>query len=48
MGGLFFPMCGLGTLGAVLLYIGLALALSATALYLRDGWRAMHQTAPSS
>jgi cardiolipin synthase len=37
MGGLFFPMTGLGTLGEVLLYIGLALALTATALYLRSG-----------
>jgi cardiolipin synthase len=37
MGALFFPMTGLLTLGEVLLYIGLALALVATALYLRDG-----------
>jgi CDP-diacylglycerol--glycerol-3-phosphate 3-phosphatidyltransferase len=37
MGGLFFPMTGLGTLGEVLLYAGLALALVATALYVRDG-----------
>ena len=40
MGGLFFPMCGLQTLGEVLLYVGLALALAATALYVRDGLRA--------
>lgn len=40
MGGLFFPMCGLATLGEVLLYVGLALALVATALYVRDGRRA--------
>ena len=39
MGGLFFPMCGLQTLGEVLLYVGLALALTATALYVRDGLR---------
>jgi cardiolipin synthase len=39
MGGLFFPMCGLETLGEILLYAGLALALTATVLYLRDGWR---------
>ena len=45
MGGLFFPMCGLGTLGEVLLYLGLALALTATALYVRDGMRAIR---PSS
>ena len=44
MGGLFFPMCGLPTLGEVLLYVGLALALLATALYLRDGRRALHVT----
>jgi cardiolipin synthase (CMP-forming) len=37
MGGLFFPMTGLKTLGAVLLYVGLALALAATVLYIRDG-----------
>jgi cardiolipin synthase (CMP-forming) len=37
MGALFFPMTGLKTLGEVLLYIGLALALTATALYVRDG-----------
>jgi phosphatidylglycerophosphate synthase len=40
MGGLFFPMTGLQTLGEVLLYVGLALALVATALYVRDGIRA--------
>ena len=40
MGGLFFPMCGLQTLGEILLYVGLALALLATALYVRDGLRA--------
>jgi cardiolipin synthase len=41
MGGLFFPMTGLGGLGEVLLYVGLALALTATALYVRDGRRAL-------
>lgn len=48
MGGLFFPMCGLQTLGEVLLYIGLALALTATALYVRDGVRAARAARPSS
>lgn len=48
MGGLFFPMTGLQTLGEVLLYAGLALALLATALYVRDGWRVMRHTTPSS
>jgi cardiolipin synthase len=42
MGGLFFPMTGLQTLGEILLYVGLALALTATVLYVRDGWRALH------
>jgi cardiolipin synthase len=37
MGALFFPMTGLKTLGEVLLYIGLALAILATVLYARDG-----------
>ncbi|MHB8531395.1 MAG: CDP-alcohol phosphatidyltransferase family protein [Solirubrobacteraceae bacterium] len=37
MGGLFFPMTGLKTFGAVLLYVGLALALAATVLYARTG-----------
>lgn len=39
MGAFFFAMAGLETLGAVLLYIGLALALSATVLYARSGLR---------
>ena len=40
MGAFFFAMVGLRTLGEVLLYVGLALALVATALYVRDGARA--------
>ncbi len=48
MGGLFFPMCGLETLGEVLLYVGLALALTATVLYVRDGLRAAGGITPSS
>jgi len=39
MGALFFSMTGLRTLGDVLLYAGLALALAATALYVRTGLR---------
>jgi len=39
LAGLFFPMAGLPKLGEVLLYVGLALALVATALYIRDGRR---------
>lgn len=45
LGALFFPMCGLQRLGEVLLYVGLALALVATALYVRDGLR---RSAPPS
>jgi cardiolipin synthase (CMP-forming) len=39
MGALFFALTGLRTLAEVLLYIGLALALLATGLYVRDGRR---------
>jgi cardiolipin synthase len=46
MGGLFFPMCGLETLGEVLLYVGLALALTATALYVRSGVRQLRPAHP--
>jgi cardiolipin synthase len=48
MGGLFFPLTGLRTLGETLLYVGLALALLATALYVRDGVRAVRAARPSS
>jgi CDP-diacylglycerol--glycerol-3-phosphate 3-phosphatidyltransferase len=37
MGSFFFAMVGLGTFAEALLYIGLALALLATALYVRSG-----------
>ena len=37
MGAFFFAMCGLGTLAEVMLYVGMALALLATAMYVRDG-----------
>ncbi|MGH2878278.1 MAG: CDP-alcohol phosphatidyltransferase family protein [Solirubrobacteraceae bacterium] len=37
MGALFFAMCGLGRLAEVLLYVGLVLALIASALYVRSG-----------
>ena len=39
MGSFFFAMAGLQTLGEVLLYIGLALALTATVMYARSGLR---------
>ncbi|MGH2912036.1 MAG: CDP-alcohol phosphatidyltransferase family protein [Solirubrobacteraceae bacterium] len=37
MGALFFAMCGLGGLAEVLLYVGLALALLASVMYVRAG-----------
>ncbi len=37
MGALFFAMAGLHTLGVVLLYIGIVLALLATARYVQTG-----------
>ncbi len=39
MGAFFFAMAGLGGLGEALLYVGLALALAASALYVRSGVR---------
>jgi cardiolipin synthase len=45
MSALFLALCGLETLAAVLLYAGLALALLATAFYVRD---ALAQIRPSS
>src|SRR5438270_10682246 len=46
MGSLFFAMVGLHTLAEVLLYVGLALAIAATAMYLRSGLREL-RAAPS-
>jgi len=37
MGAPFFAMAGVHWLALVMLYLGLALALTATALYIRDG-----------
>ena len=37
MGSFFFAMAGLSTLAEVLLYVGVALVLLATALYVRSG-----------
>jgi cardiolipin synthase len=39
MGSFFFSMAGLGGVGEVMLYVGLALALLATGLYVRTGLR---------
>jgi phosphatidylglycerophosphate synthase len=47
MGSLFFTMVGLRTFAEVLLYVGLALAFAATAMYLRSGLREL-RAAPSS
>jgi cardiolipin synthase len=41
MGSFFFAMIGWRTVGELLLYAGLALALLATGLYMRDGWRGL-------
>ncbi|HEY5343084.1 MAG TPA: CDP-alcohol phosphatidyltransferase family protein [Solirubrobacteraceae bacterium] len=41
MGSFFFAMVGWRTVGEVLLYVGLALALLATGLYVRDGRRSL-------
>jgi cardiolipin synthase (CMP-forming) len=46
MGSFFFAMVGLGGFAEVLLYVGLGLALIATALYLRAGARTLR--APDS
>jgi cardiolipin synthase len=46
LGAPFFAMCGLETLGTILLIVGLALAITATVLYLRYGLRS--RTAPST
>jgi CDP-diacylglycerol--glycerol-3-phosphate 3-phosphatidyltransferase len=46
MSAIFFALLDLPTLGAVLLYIGLALALVATAMYLRDGLDQMRRKTP--
>ena len=45
MGSFFFAMAGLQTLGRVLLYVGLALALLASLLYVRSGLRMLHSNA---
>jgi cardiolipin synthase (CMP-forming) len=44
MGSFFFAMTGLRTFAEVLLYVGLALALSASVLYARTGLRQLRAT----
>ena len=47
MSALFFAMAGLETVGAVLLYIGIAMVLGSTAQYVREGLR-FRASRPSS
>lgn len=47
MGGIFFAMAGLHTLGVVLFLVGLALSLAASALYVRTGME-VRSSRPSS
>jgi cardiolipin synthase len=47
MGALFFAIAGLEGLGEVLLYVGLALALLASGMYMRSGLRQL-RAAPSA
>jgi CDP-diacylglycerol--glycerol-3-phosphate 3-phosphatidyltransferase len=46
MGSFFFAMAGLQTLGEVLLYVGLALALTASVLYARAGLAQLRARSP--
>ncbi len=48
MGAPFFAILGLHTVALVMLYLGLALALAATALYVRDGRSQLRHEASSS
>jgi phosphatidylglycerophosphate synthase len=48
MGSFFFAMVGLERAGEVMLFVGLALALLATVLYVRTGVREMRSAASSS
>lgn len=48
MGAPFFAMAGVHWLALIMLYVGLALALVATALYVRSGWLQMHGVSSSA
>ncbi len=48
MGAPFFAMAGLHWLALIMLYVGLALSLTATALYVRTGWEELHRRKVSS
>jgi CDP-diacylglycerol--glycerol-3-phosphate 3-phosphatidyltransferase len=43
MFSMFLAMVSVTWVAEALLYLGLAMTLAATALYLRDGWHALHQ-----
>jgi hypothetical protein len=43
MGAPFFAMAGVHWLALLLLYVGMALALLATVMYVRDGLRALNE-----
>jgi CDP-diacylglycerol--glycerol-3-phosphate 3-phosphatidyltransferase len=47
LGALFFAMAGLETVGAVMLYVGVAMVLGSTARYVREGLR-FRASRPSS
>jgi cardiolipin synthase len=47
-GSLFFAMCGVHWLALIMLYVGLALAISASVLYVRDGLRQARGEASTS
>ncbi len=47
MGSFFFAMAGLEGFGEVLLFIGLAMALTATVLYLKDGFDHLRAEPPA-
>jgi cardiolipin synthase len=48
MGAFFFAMAGLEGVGEVMLYVGLALVLAATALYVRTGLAALRAKPPAA
>jgi cardiolipin synthase len=48
MGAPFFAMAGVHWLALIMLYVGLALAVLATILYARTGWRELHGRKVSS
>jgi CDP-diacylglycerol--glycerol-3-phosphate 3-phosphatidyltransferase len=48
MSALFFAMAGLETVGEICLYVGLAMVLASTLMYLRDGLRELRRRPSSS